>query len=69
MEKTELQKALQVLTKALKEDDGYRMTWVANIAVEFQDTYNEHHRYRGVHEISNMAAENFIELLTSQVKD
>lgn len=57
--------AVQILTKAFKDDPDYRRTWVANIAMAFQDEYSR--RRVGdtnlIHSVSNKAAENFLDLL------
>lgn len=65
----ELQNAVKVLVKHLREDEGYRISWVANIAVPFQNAFHEHHRTKGVHEISNIAANMFLDLLCYQGKE
>jgi len=57
------QEAVAHLTKALKEDPGYWISWEANIAIRFQDAFHEHHKWKGVHEISNIAAKRFLEAL------
>jgi hypothetical protein len=68
---TELQKAIDVLQKALKEDEGYRYSWQANIAMAFKD---EHSRQKGrtsrakVHVIANNAADYFLKLLCDEFK-
>ena len=68
--KSELQVAMEVLVKHLKEDEGYRHSWVANIAVAFQDEFELERkkkgdlRYDDIHAISNKAADKFITLLT-----
>ena len=51
------------LVKALKTDKAYQETWIANIAMAFQDEYRRSHQHNGVHYISNKAAKNFIKLL------
>ncbi len=70
----QVKNAIKVLTKALKEDDGYRIGWKANIAMAFCDEFykqaNECEHFTkylfeegGVHTIANKASENFIDLL------
>ena len=61
--------AVDHLVKMLKEDEGYRIGWRANIAVQFQDAFARDHRYKGVHEISNDAAEAFLKLLCHDNSD
>lgn len=60
----ELQEAIKVLSEALKNDEGYRQAWIANIAMPFQDNVARDWRHKGIHEISNNAAEEFINNLT-----
>lgn len=56
--------AIEHLTKALKEDSGYYYSWQANIAVQFDDECRRHKiNFPQLHDISNKAAINFIELL------
>lgn len=67
-------KAINVLSKALKEDSDYRMAWRANIEMAFKDNWdwyvkktkkkyiNKYDR----HAIANDAAEYFIDLLTKK---
>lgn len=67
-----LKEAVSVLTKHLKEDENYRMTWRANIAMAFQDEYTRHQdepsgQKASIHEISNKAAENFLDVLCMHV--
>ena len=52
--------AIDHLRKVLKEDESYRQTWVANIAVAFQDEFHYSRKHSGIHEISNKAAERFL---------
>ena len=61
--------AVEHLIAQFKEDPGYRQTWVANIAVQFQDAFHELHRHQGVHAISNVAAERFMNLLCYTPKE
>jgi len=63
-------KAMRVVTKAMKEDAGYWMSWQANIAMAFVDAYNNKRRELGrplnrteVHALANEAAIAFLELL------
>jgi len=66
-----LQEAIKVLSEALIADENYRRTWVANIAVQFQDGWQRSVDESGlpctsahIHKISNSAAEKFINILT-----
>lgn len=66
METTEMidvKGALDQLVDAWNSDYTYRQTWVENIALQFQDVFNEYSATKGVNEISNLAAERFLELL------
>jgi len=73
-----LPQAVHVLTYQLRCDDEYKQTWIANIAMAFQDAFwqymkgktlsidfntDEHGRER-IHTISNEAAKQFISNLT-----
>lgn len=49
--------AVQILIKKLKEDEDYRQTWIANIAMAFKDCYDEDKTF---HEIANKAADSFL---------
>ena len=67
----ELQNAIKMLTKHLRQDEGYRIGWQSNIAMAYKD--NEHwykqktgKKYlnsRDKHIIANMAADYFLEQL------
>ena len=68
-----IQEAIKTLTKVLREDPGYRIGWQANIAVQFQDEWQKATNNGGlpadrksIHEISNKAADNFLNLLTRE---
>lgn len=60
------------LVIALREDAGYNYAWQANIAMAFQDAYyweineNPQGKVLDLHKISNEAAKNFLNLLTSE---
>jgi hypothetical protein len=63
--------AVDQLCRALKADDGYWMSWQANIAVQFQDAWQQAVDNGGlpatreqIHDISNKAAVRFLNLLT-----
>jgi hypothetical protein len=69
----DIKEAVAIVTKALREDPGYRIAWVANIAMQFKDrasaqtidglcmmTSDE------VHTTANDAAEGFISLLCKE---
>lgn len=62
--------AVETLVQALNEDPGYRISWQANIAVQFQDSWQRAVESGGlpatresIHEISNSAADSFLKLL------
>ena len=66
-----IKKAVETLCKALREDKGYYISWEANIAMAFQDeAYRQKSRdsRKKLHEISNQAAKNFLNLLIREVK-
>ena len=62
--------AVDHLRNVLESDDSFRMTWAANIAIQFQDEWQRAVDKGGlpatpvqIHEISNKAADNFLNLL------
>lgn len=62
-------KAVEHLTKELSKDDGYYFSWQSNIAVSFIDELREKgYELPNQHEIANMAAKNFLDLLISSIK-
>ena len=69
---TELEKAMKVVIKALKEDEGYKIAWVANIAMAFKDEWGREdfqqseQQFENVHKLANTAAKNFINQLCIQ---
>jgi len=63
------QEAVNHLCKALRADPAYWHSWKANIAVCFQDEFRRSHRMNGVYDISNNAAEQFLEKLTYEPKE
>lgn len=61
---------IEHLTEQLRIDPGYRISWQANIAVQFQDEWEKEADAQGIpttrraiHAISNKAADNFLNLL------
>lgn len=58
-----LKKAVEVLRETLKTDEGYRIAWQANIAMAFKDAYWQSEDKEEIHEISNRAADNFLNLI------
>lgn len=67
----EIKQAIETLIKAIKEDEEYRRTWQANIAMAFKDemakwefgTRIDMHK-DDLHEVANKAANNFLDVLT-----
>lgn len=58
--------AIEHLSKELKNDSGYWYSWQANIAVQFQDELARRgYKLPDQHDISNVAANNFMKLLTA----
>ncbi len=57
--------AISVLRQALKNDEGYKQGWIANIAVSMQDAYEyaNPEDKKDIHKISNDGAKRFIDLL------
>jgi len=67
--KTQMEKAINTLTRALRKDPGFRIGWKANIAMAFVDTYGQQKGRTGrvkVHKIANDAAEHFLKLLCNE---
>lgn len=73
-DRVSIPEAVDRLIHALKADEGYYISWQANIAVQFQD---ECKRFKAesdkdylsaddIHGISNKAAKNFLDLLIKQ---
>lgn len=60
------------LISALKNDPELYYAWQANIAVQFQDEFAKNIKFyknkKDIHEISNNAAKNFLDLLISNAK-
>lgn len=68
------QEAVKKLTTELKADPGYWISWKANIAIQFQDEWDRAVADGGlpctrdhIHEISNKAADAFLNLLCREV--
>jgi len=64
--------AIHTLSQALREDEGYRQSWVANIAMAYMDSehwFREENNKNGYlskqdrREIANTAAEYFVQNL------
>ena len=63
----EFKEAFDIVTKQLREDEGYYIAWQANIAVAFQDTLRwAGYQFPELHKLSNDAAKRFIDLLISK---
>lgn len=67
--------AVQKIARELKADDGYRISWVANIAMPFVDEWQRSVEKSGlpatrehIHEIANKAAEHFVWLLSQETE-
>lgn len=64
--------AVQSLTKALVEDEDYRRTWAANIAMAFIDEYSRSEILiksdEMIHDIANKAADHFLNNLCKGVE-
>lgn len=67
---------IEKLTQALNNDEGYRIGWVANIAMAYKDNEHWYKQKTGKkylnrtdkHIIANNAAEYFIKQLCSSLK-
>lgn len=64
---------IKKLVKALREDKGYYIGWQANIAMSFYDEVRRNKdvckvSHHNLHRISNVAAKNFLDLLTKGEK-
>lgn len=57
--------AVDKLRRSLK-DPGYYQTWKANIAMAFQDEFHRRFNQKTLWEISDKAADNFLELLCAE---
>ncbi len=63
-----IEEAVKVLTTALKEDEGLREGYKANIAMAFKDEYarkkidKNYVNSNDLNEIANQAADNFLNL-------
>jgi hypothetical protein len=58
----QIKQAMDVVTAALRDDPGYRIGWVANIAMAYAD--NPRGLYESEHAWRNRCAEAFIDLLS-----
>ena len=65
--KITIEQAINHLSDSLKNNPYYFQGWQANIAMSFYDEYNRNNKaYKNkgdIHEISNEAAKNFLNLL------
>lgn len=58
-----LSKSIYLLCEELKKDDAYYYSWQANIAMAFKDRFHNDYLVKGIHEISNESAKDFLNLL------
>ena len=65
----DLKNTIDKLTSELRIDDGYFQSWKSNIAVCFQDAYSQFQNKKNIHEISNIAAERFLDVLCLKTAD
>jgi hypothetical protein len=63
------EEAINQLIKQLVNDREYWLSWKATIALCFSDEYLLSYKRKGVDEISDTAAENFLKMLTEQSND
>lgn len=63
----DIKQAVDTLVAALRQDEDYRRSWRANIAMSFYDEVMrkdpEGRRVANLHETANVAAENFLTML------
>jgi hypothetical protein len=60
--------AFDLMVKELRDDQQYYYAWQSNIAMQFQDEMsNKGYRFPDLHEISNNAAKNFLNLLITKI--
>ena len=59
--KTKLEKAVKVLTKAIKSDNELFLSYRANIAMAFVDEYRKNPK-ENIYAIANRAADNFLNI-------
>lgn len=60
--------AMDHLCEQLKLDEGYRISWQANIAMQFQDACSRAgYKFPDLHRLANEAANEFLNLLISQL--
>jgi len=57
--------AIDVLRNELLTDEGYRIGWVANIAMAYVDTAHKYNGSETTHHVANEAAESFLKNLCS----
>lgn len=55
--------AVDHLVEQLNKDANYRQSWQANIAMAFCDAFGDLHLHKSVHQIANIAADNFLTVL------
>ena len=59
--------AVKTLVEALNEDEGYRMSWQANIAMAFKDEH-DNGEHQSLHDVANNGAKRFLMMLTRDVR-
>ena len=60
--------ALSILGESFRNDEGYYMSWKANIAMAFYDIYNNTDT-KDIHAISNKAADRFLQNLLYNIEN
>ncbi len=65
--------AVRKLTDAIKKDEGFYISYQANIAMAFKDEYGrcdeKYKNKKDIHRIANVAAKNFIDLWCMSKQD
>ena len=54
------QEAVEKIVRELKEDEGYYISWVSNIAMSMHDAYAQAKDKKDIHAISNEGAKQFL---------
>ena len=67
----QVKEALDTLTKAIRDDPGYRQVWHANIAVQFKDCMGDQIDTvirKLVYDAADAAADRFIDLMLATIQ-
>jgi hypothetical protein len=71
-----VKKEMDTIINELRNDEGFRYSWKANIAMCFVDQFRESLEensdiltYQQLHELANKSADRFLNLLTMRIVD